>query len=66
MAGGNTMKPVRCTLAELIQCVGDYANNDREVAATVAHLINSGQVRLRGFFAGAKIIMPPRAGARTY
>jgi hypothetical protein len=60
MAGGGiTMKPVTCTLAELIQCVGAYTNNDREVAATVAHLVNSGRVRLRGIFAGAKIIMPP-------
>jgi len=60
MAGGGTaMKPVTCTLVELIQCVGAYTNSDREVAATVAHLVNSGRVRLRGLFAGAKIAMPP-------
>lgn len=59
VGGGTIMKPVRCTLVELIQCVGAYTNNDREVAATVAHLVNSGQVRLRGVFAGAKIAMPP-------
>jgi hypothetical protein len=57
--GGTTMKPVTCTLVELIQCVGAYTNSDREVAATVAHLVNSGRVRLRGIFAGAKIMMPP-------
>lgn len=60
MAGGGiAMKPVTCTLAELIQCVGAYTDSDREVAATVAHLVNSGRVRLRGIFAGAKVIMPP-------
>lgn len=60
MAGGGTpMKPVTCTLAELIQSVGAYTNNDREVAATVAHLVNSGRVRLRGIFAGAKVALPP-------
>jgi len=56
------MKVVRCTLIELIQCVGSYTTNDREVAATVAHLVNSGRVRLRGAFAGAKIAMPPARG----
>ena len=59
IGGGVIMKPVRCTLGELIQCVGAYTNNDREVAATVAHLVNSGRVRLRGIFAGAKVAMPP-------
>jgi hypothetical protein len=64
MAGGGTsMKPVTCTLVELIQSVGAYTNSDREVAATVAHLVNSGQVRLRGAFAGAKVALPPLRGA---
>lgn len=53
------MKFVTCTLLELIQSVGAFTNNDREVAAVVAHLVNSGRVRLRGNFAGAKIQLPP-------
>lgn len=67
MAGGGTsMKPVTCTLVELIQSVGAYTDSDREVAATVAHLVNSGRVRLRGVFAGAKVALPPlRAAAQT-
>jgi hypothetical protein len=60
------MKPVTCTLVELIQSVGAYTNSDREVAATVAHLVNSGRVRLRGAFAGAKVALPPlRAAMQT-
>jgi hypothetical protein len=60
MAGGGVaMKPVTCTLAELIQSVGSCTSDDREVAATVAYLVNSGRVRLRGHFAGAKIKLPP-------
>lgn len=67
MAGGGiAMKPVTCTLIELIQCVGACTNSDQEVAATVAHLVNSGKVRLRGIFAGAKVMLPPlRAALQT-
>jgi hypothetical protein len=54
-------------LAELIQSVGAYTSSDREVAATVAYLINSGRVRLRGNFAGAKVALPPvRASLQTH
>jgi hypothetical protein len=53
------MKSVTCTLLELIQSVGSFTDNDREVAVVVAHLVNSGRVRLRGNFAGAKIKLSP-------
>ena len=43
------------TLLDLILAVGDVAANDQEILATVAHLINSGQVRLCGDSAGAMI-----------
>jgi hypothetical protein len=43
------------TLLDLIQAVSDVAANDQEMLATVAHLINSGQVRLCGDAAGATI-----------
>ena len=52
-------KPIECTLFDLIQSVNQCTDNDREVAATVAALVNSGKVRLRGKFAGAKIDMSP-------
>jgi len=54
------MKPVvRCTLWELVQSVSACTENDREVAATVTYLVNSGRVRLRGHFAGAKVKLAP-------
>ena len=34
------------TLFDVIQAVNEVAENDREIIATVVHLISSGQVRL--------------------
>jgi len=35
------------TLLDVIQAVSEVTQNDQEIIATVAHLISSGQVRLR-------------------
>jgi hypothetical protein len=43
------------TLLDLIQAVSEVAASDEETIATVADLINSGQVRLCGDSAGAMI-----------
>jgi hypothetical protein len=43
------------TLLDVIQAVSEYATSDRETLATVAYLINSGQIRLCGDFSGAMI-----------
>ena len=43
------------TLLDLIQAVSEVAASEQEMLATVAHLINSGQVRLCGDAAGATI-----------
>jgi hypothetical protein len=59
------MKPMSCTLLELIQSVNAFTQNDREVAVVVAHLVNSGRVRLRGNFAGMKIRLSPSRPAQT-
>ncbi|HYC23715.1 MAG TPA: hypothetical protein VEI94_13470 [Candidatus Bathyarchaeia archaeon] len=45
----------RVTIAELVRAVAEFAQTDAEVAATVAHMVNTGSVRLRGKFAGARI-----------
>jgi len=47
--------PQQTTLLDLVQAVSEYAQSDDEIVATVAALINSGQVRLCGNFAGARI-----------
>ncbi len=47
--------PREYTLLELLQGVNQVTDNDEEVVAAVTALVNSGQVRLRGTFAGAKI-----------
>ncbi len=51
------MKTISTTLLDLVQAVSEYAQTDAEVVATVAALINSGQVRLCGNFAGAHIYL---------
>jgi hypothetical protein len=50
------------TLLDLIQAVSEVATNDQEIMATVADLINSGQVRLGGA-AGATIDLLATADA---
>jgi hypothetical protein len=50
MAGSRNL-----TLLDLIQAVSEVTANDQEIMATVADLINSGQVRLCGNAAGATI-----------
>ncbi len=38
------------TLLDLVSAVSDVSENEREVVATVAHMIRTGQVRLTGCF----------------
>jgi len=50
--------PQKSTLLDLVQRFIQSATSDEEVVATVAFLVNSGQVRLCGAFAGATIVLP--------
>ena len=43
------------TLRELVTAVSDFAQSENEVVATVIHMINSGQVKLRGYLDGARV-----------
>jgi hypothetical protein len=42
------------TLLDLLSAVSESAGSEREVVATVVHLVNSGAVRLGGTFRGAR------------
>ena len=42
------------TLLDLVTAVSSSARTEREVIATVVHLVNSGQVTLCGNFRGAR------------
>jgi uncharacterized membrane protein len=46
---------IQSTMLDLVHAVSLSAKDEAEVVATVAHLVNSGRVRLCGNFAGAKI-----------
>ena len=45
--------PRSTTLLELVRAIGEVAEDDREVVATVLHLLRSGRVQLCGNFRGA-------------
>ena len=55
----NKTLPISCTLCELVQGVHNHTTSDAETVAVVLQLINSGRVRLRGTFTGAKISFLP-------
>ncbi len=50
--GAAIPEPRVTTLLELVRTLGEVTDNDREVVATVVHLLGSGRVRLRGNFRG--------------
>ena len=43
---------VETTLLELVRAVSEATDDDREVVATIMHLLHSGRVRLVGNFRG--------------
>ena len=43
-------EPRAVTLLELIEAVSEVSENEQEVLATVAYMLNSGRVRLSGSF----------------
>jgi len=45
------------TLLDLVNAVSTYARSDKEVIATVAYMVNRGDVRLCGIFKGARFDM---------
>ncbi len=40
------------TLLDLVRAVGEVTDDDREIVATVLHMLRSGRVRLSGSFRG--------------
>jgi hypothetical protein len=48
------VEPLCVTLLEVVRAVGEVTDDDREVVATVLHLLATGQIRLRGNFRGSR------------
>ncbi len=48
-------EPEPVTLLELVDAVCDVTDDEKEVVATVLHMLRSGAVKLYGNFRGAKI-----------
>ncbi len=46
-------EPEQVTLLELVRAVSEVTDDDREVVATVRHMLQSGRVRLCGNFRNA-------------
>ena len=51
--------PVKSTLLDLVRTLTPFTDDDRKVVATITSLVNSGQVRLCGNFAGVPIDLAP-------
>jgi hypothetical protein len=47
---GLQTEPVATTLLELVRALGEVTEDDREVVATVRHMLETGRVRLTGNF----------------
>jgi hypothetical protein len=47
-------EPMATTLLDLVRAVSEVATDEREVVATVTHLLRSGRVRLTGNFRDAR------------
>jgi hypothetical protein len=62
MQEGATMVP-RVTLLELVKAVGEVAETDAEVVATVVDLVNGGHVQLIGNFRGCRFETEDAAAA---
>ena len=58
------MKP-QVTMLDLVTAIAQDASSEAEVIATVAYMVNSGHVRLRGNFKGCRFSLDnlPAAGA---
>lgn len=48
---------IHTTLFDLVQAVNQYTTDDRLVAATVAHLVNTGRTQLTGNLKGRRIMI---------
>ncbi len=46
-------EPPECTLLDLVRVLYEITDDDREVVATVLHMLRNGSVKLRGNFRGA-------------
>lgn len=44
------VRPQELTLLELVEAVGDVTDDEREIVATVTHMLVHGKVRLTGNF----------------
>lgn len=45
---GDAFEPIHVSLLELVEAVSEVANGETEVVATVAHMLSSGSVVIRG------------------
>lgn len=51
----STETQAQLTMLDLIEAVAEVTDSETELVSVVAHLINSGRVRLIGSFRGARI-----------
>jgi hypothetical protein len=55
IAVGTRATPRPITLLELVRAVSEVTSDEREIAATVIHMLRSGRVKLRGCLRDEKL-----------
>lgn len=55
--------PRNVTLLDLVTAVSECAESEKELIATVVHMVNSGAVRLCGSFRGTRFAIDAIGGA---
>ena len=47
-------RPINTTLLDLVRTLSAFSDDEQEIVATITSMVNSGQVVLRGIYAGRR------------
>jgi hypothetical protein len=48
-------RPIQTTLLDLVRTLSAFSDDEQAIVATITSMVNSGQVVLRGIYAGRRI-----------
>lgn len=57
LAGSTVSRPIHTTLLDLVRTLSAFSDDEQAIVATIMSMVNSGQVVLRGIYAGRQF--PP-------
>ena len=50
----SVLRPINTTLLDLVRTLSAFSDDEQEIVATITSMVNSGQVVLRGIYAGRR------------